>query len=118
MKSRDRRGRSRDFFLAVLAGWGYSVRAAANLREALAQVAGGDADLLLLDPALVEPDVAGWKQVWTGAPSRMRLVAIQAPSASDDAARFVREAAAFVLAPPFDLPHIWDAIRLERKLLD
>ncbi len=67
----------RDFFIAVLAGWGYSVRAAANMREALEQVAGGDADLLLLDPALVEPDAERWRTVWAAAPPRMRLVAIE-----------------------------------------
>lgn len=102
-------GVSRDFFVAVLAGWGYSVRSAANMREAIDQVTGGDADLLLLDPSLVEPDVSRWKEVWSAAPARMRMVAIDAPAVSEDAGRFLRASAAFVLAPPFDLPHIWTA---------
>ena len=102
-------GVSRDFFVAVFAGWGYSVRAAAGMSEALAQVAGGDADLLLLDPALVEPDAALWAEGWAAAPPRMRMLAIDAPAVSEEAGRFLRDAAAFVLAPPFDLPHIWAA---------
>lgn len=102
-------GVSRDFFVAVLAGWGYSVRSAATLREALEQVRGGDADLLVLDPALVEPDVALWRQVWAAGSTRMRMVALDAPAVKDDAARFLRTAATVVLAPPFDLPNIWAA---------
>jgi signal transduction histidine kinase len=102
-------GVSRDYFVAVLSGWGYSVRSAATVRDALDQVTGGDADLLFLDPALVEPDVPQWRQVWAGAPPRMCLVAIDAPAVNDDAARFLRDSAAYVLAPPFDLPNIWMA---------
>jgi two-component system NtrC family sensor kinase len=100
---------SLEFFLAVFAGWGYSVRAAASMSDALAQVTGGDADLLVLDPTLVEPDPELWRETWAGAPARMRMLAIDAPAVSDDAARFLRASAAFVLAPPFDLPHIWAA---------
>lgn len=102
-------GVSRDFLLAVLAGWGYSVRAAANVREALDHVAAGDADLLFLDPALVAPDAARWAGTWSGALPRMRMVAIDGPVVPEDAARFLRAAAAFVLTPPFDLPRIWAA---------
>lgn len=102
-------GVSRDFFVAVLGGWGYSVRSAANLREAIEQVTGGDADLLLLDPNLVEPDVARWKAAWPIASGRMRMIAIDAPAVSEEAGRFLRGAAAFILTPPFDLPHIWAA---------
>ncbi len=103
-------GVSRDFFVAVLAGWGFSVRSAATAREAIEHVEGGDADLLFLDPALVEPDLTRWKTAWPSARSRMRMVAIDAPAVSEEAARFLRGAAAFVLTPPFDLPHIWAAI--------
>ena len=102
-------GVSRDFFVAVLAGWGYSVQSAANPREAFEQVERGDADLLLLDPALVELDIARWKSAWAAVTPRVRMVAIDAPSVSDDAAKFLRTAAVFVLSPPFDLPHIWVA---------
>jgi two-component system NtrC family sensor kinase len=102
-------GVSRDFFVAVLAGWGYSVRSAANVRDALEQVRGGDADLLVLDPALVEPDVAVWREVWAKGSTRMRLLALDAPAIKEDAARFLREAATAVVAPPFDLPNIWAA---------
>ena len=100
---------SRDFFLAVLAGWGYSVRAAANAREAFDQVAADDADLIFLDPALVASDTERWARVWASVPPRLRMVAIDAPSVPDDTAQFLRAAAAFVLTPPFDLPHIWAA---------
>ncbi len=100
---------SRDFFVAVLAGWGYSVRCAANMREAIEQVSGGDADLLLLDPALVEPDAERWREVWAGVTARMRMLAVDAPIVSDDAAKFLRDTAAGNLAPPFDLPSLWAA---------
>lgn len=102
-------GVSRDFFVAVLAGWGYSVRSAANTREAFEQVGGEADDLVFLDSALVEPDAAGWRAVWGALAARPRLVAIAAPTVSDHTAKFLRSADAVVLAPPFDLPHIWPA---------
>ena len=108
-------GVSRDFFLAVLAGWGYSVRSATNSREALEHVKVGDADLLLLDPALVELDPVRWSEVWAAAASRLRVVAIDTPTVSAEAGRFLRAAATVVLRPPFDLPHIWTALAAPRR---
>lgn len=102
-------GETRDFVMAVLAGWGYSVRAAANVREAMEQVAGGDADLLFLDPSLVAPDVTRWQRVWAEVTPRLKMVAVDAPVVDDEAAKFLRASAACVLSPPFDLPHIWSA---------
>lgn len=97
---------SRDYLIAALAGWGYSVRAAATIDEALAQVATHDADLLFLDPSLVERDVARWRAAWSAAADGLRLIAIDAPTVSPEAAQFLRESATFVLIPPFALPYL------------
>lgn len=97
---------TRDFVVAVFAGWGYSVRVAATAREALAQAVGGDGDVLLLDPALVERHVDDWRAVWRQVPARLKLVALDAPAVEETAAKFLREAAAVVLPPPFDLASI------------
>ncbi len=105
---------SRDFFLAVLSGWGYSVRSAANSREALAYLAAGDGQLLLVDPAIVELDVPSWRAEWPSAAPGLKLVAIEATLVTPEAARFLRESATVVLAPPFDLPNIRRAVLAAR----
>jgi two-component system cell cycle sensor histidine kinase/response regulator CckA len=105
---------SRDFFLAVLLGWGYSVRSAANSREALAYLAAGDGQILLLDPAIVELDVVSWRAEWPSAAPNLKMVAIDAQHVASDAARFLRDAATYVLAPPFDLPNIRRAVLAAR----
>ncbi|TAK18854.1 MAG: response regulator [Acidobacteria bacterium] len=105
---------SRDFFLAVLSGWGYSVRSAANSREALAHVAAGECQLLLIDPAIVETDVPSWRAAWPDAAGAIAMVAIDAPHVPGEAARFLRDAASYVLAPPFDLPNIRRAVLAAR----
>ena len=105
---------SRDFFLAVLSGWGYSVRSASNSREALAYLAAGDGQILLIDPAIVESDVASWRAEWPSAAAGLKLVAFDAPPVTADAARFLRDSATYVLAPPFDLPNIRRAVLAAR----
>lgn len=105
---------SRDFFLAVLSGWGYSVRSAANSREALAYLGAGDGQILLLDPAIVELDTASWRAEWPSAGPGLKMIAIDATHVTADAARFLRESAAYVLAPPFDLPNIRRAVLAAR----
>jgi CheY-like chemotaxis protein len=105
---------SRDFFLAVLSGWGYSVTSAANSREAIAFVSSSDTQLLLVDPAIVEIDVASWRAEWPNAGPGLKLVAIDAAHVSADAARFLRDTATYILAPPFDLPNIRRAVLAAR----
>jgi CheY-like chemotaxis protein len=105
---------ARDFFVAVLSGWGYSVRSAANSREALSHLASDDGDVLLLDPAIVELDVAGWRAEWRDASPQIKLIAIDSPHVEPEAARFLRESAAYVLTPPFDLPNIRRAVLAAR----
>jgi CheY-like chemotaxis protein len=103
----------RDFFLAVLSGWGCSVRSAATSREALAYLAASDGQLLLVDPAIVELDVAGWRSEWPTA-AGLKMIALDSAHIAPDAARFLRESAAYVLAPPFDLPNIRRAVLAAR----
>ena len=105
---------SRDFFLAVLSGWGYSVRSASTSREALAYLAASDGQMLLLDPAIVELDVASWRAEWPSAAPGLKMIAIDATHIAVDAARFLRESATYVLAPPFDLPNIRRAVLAAR----
>jgi two-component system NtrC family sensor kinase len=106
---------ARDFFLAVLSGWGFAARSAANSREALAHLTSGDSELLLVDPAIVELDVAGWRAEWPGAASALKMIAIDTPHVEAEAARFLRESAAYVLRPPFDLPNIRRAVLAARR---
>lgn len=105
---------SRDFFLAVLSGWGFSVRSAANSREALAFLAASDGQILLIDPAIIELDLASWRAEWPGAAPGLKMIAIDATHVAVDAARFMRESATYVLAPPFDLPNIRRAVLAAR----
>jgi two-component system cell cycle sensor histidine kinase/response regulator CckA len=105
---------ARDFFLAVLSGWGYSVRSAANSREALALVGAVEGEMLLLDPAIVELDAASWRAEWRGAAPHLKMIALDTPHVHADAARFLRESAAYVLTPPFDLPNIRRAVLAAR----
>jgi two-component system NtrC family sensor kinase len=102
---------TRDYLAAVLAGWGYRPRTAAAARDALALCGDGLA-LLVLDPALVEPDVDGWRAA--AASGRPALIALDASHVEPDAARFLRETAAYVVAPPFDLPRIRRAVLAAR----
>jgi two-component system NtrC family sensor kinase len=104
----------RDFFLAVLSGWGYSVRSASNSREALGYLAAGDGQLLLVDPAIVELDPSGWRSEWASGAPAPKMIAIDATHVAADAARFLRESAAYVLTPPFDLPNIRRAVLAAR----
>jgi two-component system NtrC family sensor kinase len=100
----------RDFFVAALSGWGYSVRAAGNIREALAHVALGDADRVIVDASVVAPDPARWRDVWSKVQGRMALIALDASLLDDAAEKFLRDAAAVVLTPPFDLRQIRKAL--------
>jgi two-component system NtrC family sensor kinase len=105
---------ARDFFVAVLSGWGYSVRSAANSREALAVLGAGDGEMLLVDPAIVELDTASWRAAWPAAGPNLKMIAIDTPHVEADAARFLRESAAYVLTAPFDLPNIRRAVLAAR----
>jgi two-component system NtrC family sensor kinase len=105
---------SRDFFLAVLSGWGSSVRSAATSRDALAALAAREGQLVLVDPAIVEVDVAGWAAAWPHVSGDIAMIAIDTTHVTPDAARFLRESATHVLTPPFDLPNIRRAILAAR----
>jgi CheY-like chemotaxis protein len=97
---------SRDYFVAALAGWGCSVRAAATVHDTVTQIARGDIELVLLDPAMIERNLAEFRQEWAALPAPPRMIAIDPPSVSADAGQFLRETAAVVLPPPVDLPHL------------
>jgi CheY-like chemotaxis protein len=105
---------SRDFFLAVLSGWGYSVRSAATSRDALAALAAREGQLVLVDPAIVEVDVAGWAAAWPHVSGDIAMIALDTTHVTPDAARFLRESATHVLTPPFDLPNIRRAVLAAR----
>lgn len=97
----------RDYFSAVFLAWGYPVRPAANLREALESLAEDNVRLALVDRTVVEPDPAKWIDAWERRARRPGagavLIAIAPASGDDETLRFLRQEARVVLAPPYDL---------------
>ena len=65
---------------------------------------------------MIEPPrkVPSWRAEWPGAAPGIKMIAIDATHVAVDAARFLRESATYVLAPPFDLPNIRRAVLAAR----
>lgn len=94
---------SRDFIGAALGGWGLPVRLAPNAREAFESLEEDDLGLAIIDRTVVDPDPQQWRQAWASVRDRVRLVAIAAGAADDEATRFLRDTASVTLTPPYDL---------------
>jgi two-component system NtrC family sensor kinase len=100
----------REFLAAAFMGWGFSVRPAPNLKEALESLSEDEIGLALLDRTVVEPDPDRWAAAWSARKRAAALIAIGASSADRDSVRFFREEARVVLAPPYDLHQIRRAL--------
>lgn len=99
---------ARDFLVALLAGWGLSVRGAANARDAAALLSARDVDVAVLHPTAIPLDPSVW-----GEPSRGGagpcVIAIGADGPSD-AARWLRARARVTVPWPATLPQLWPAV--------
>jgi two-component system NtrC family sensor kinase len=94
---------SRDFIGAALGGWGFPVRLAPNTRESFESLAEDELGLAIIDRTVVDADPQQWREAWALVRQRVRMVAIATGPADDEAMRFLREAAAVTLTPPYDL---------------
>jgi two-component system NtrC family sensor kinase len=100
----------RDFLCSVLAGWGFSVRPAGNLQEALESLAEDEVGLAMIDRTVVEPSPAQWRSAWADRRPNTAMIAIAPGSADREALRFFRDEARVVLAPPYDVYQIRRAL--------
>jgi two-component system NtrC family sensor kinase len=93
----------RDFMSAALAGWGFQVRTARTMREALESLAADHPALVIADRALVEPDVARWHEIWRQRAGQSVLVAVPDHVSDDETERFFSDHARVSLGPTVDL---------------
>lgn len=100
----------REFLGAVFSGWGFPVRTAPNMREALESLAEDDVGLAIIDRSIVEPDPARWAAGWERLRRRAVMIAITPATADDETLRRLREEARVVLAPPHELSQIRRAL--------
>jgi signal transduction histidine kinase/CheY-like chemotaxis protein len=94
---------TRDFISAGLAGWGFHVRTARTMREALESLAGDDPALVVADRALVESDVLRWEETWRRRAGRSVLIAVSDRVSDDATERFFSDHARVSLGPSVDL---------------
>ncbi len=100
----------RDFLSAVFTGWGLTVRTAPNAREAIESLVEDDVALVVADRTVVESDPARWRAVWSALAKPTAMIALSAPSADDATARFFRDNADVMVAPPHDICQVRRAL--------
>ena len=100
----------REFLSAVFVGWGFAVRPAPNLQEAIESLTEDEIGVAVIDRTVVEPDPARWRAAWGARTRPGVMIAIGPSSAERDALQFFRDEARVVLAPPYDLFQIRRAL--------
>jgi len=104
-------GVSRDFLAAVFAGWGFTVRAAPNTREALESLMSDEIGLAVIDRSVIDPDSASWETAWNQRRRKAALIAIALGQHDNELLRFIPASARVVLGAPYELPQIWRALQ-------
>jgi two-component system NtrC family sensor kinase len=100
----------REFLAAVFMGWGFSVRPAANLKDAFESLSEDEVGLAVIDRSVVEPDPARWRTAWGARKRPTVMIAIGPASAERDTMQFFKDEARVVLAPPYDLYQVRRAL--------
>jgi len=103
----------RRLLVTYLRRWGFALREAQDGREALEKMRAGEADLVVMD--LRMPEVSGWDVLRErAADTSLRpipVIIITANNLRDVATDLADQNVAAVLAKPFDLPVLLDAVK-------
>jgi nitrogen-specific signal transduction histidine kinase len=101
----------REFITAALVGWGYAAVPVNRVVDALGRYRRGALAAMLIDRALLAPDLDGWRAARAAPRPTLPLLFLAMMGNDDEIERFGQEQAGATLAPPYQLRALRAALR-------